>query len=37
MDKANLTQERQIMLFEEVCGAWTERRTWQRRSTRQED
>ena len=26
MGKANLAQERRIMLFEEVCGVWTERR-----------
>ena len=29
MGKANLAQEKRIMLFEEVCGVWTERRLTQ--------
>ena len=29
MGKANLAQEKRIMLFEEVYGAWTERRLTQ--------
>ena len=29
MGGANLAQEKRIMLFEEVCGAWTERRLTQ--------
>ena len=29
MGKANLSQEKRIMLFEEVCGVWTERRLTQ--------
>ena len=29
MGKANLAQEKRIMLFEEVCGTWTERRLTQ--------
>ena len=29
MGKANLAQEKRIMLFEEVCGVWAERRLTQ--------
>ena len=33
MGKVNLAQEKRIMLFEEVCGVWTERRLPQEAAT----